>query len=88
MDKISLGFDRYIVEFPKSLKFEVFNDEGCNGITFLKDGNSYQLVHNKVDWNRIIINRKDGSWMDLPFNPNTWSFLPEGISIEEYNVRK
>jgi hypothetical protein len=88
MDKMSFGFDKYIVEFPKTLRFEIFDDGRCKGIKFHKDGAVYQLVHNKVDWNRIIINKKDGAWMDLPFNPNTWSFLPEGVSIvEEYYAR-
>jgi len=85
---MSFGFDKFLVGFPKELKFQIFDDGNCNGIIFYEEDATYQLVHNKVDWNRIIVNRKDGSWMDLPFNPNTWSFLPKGVTIEEYNAQK
>lgn len=80
---MSFGFDNCIVEFPKSMKHKIYYDGYCNGIIFYDRNCEYELSHNNVDWNRLIISDNEG-WRDLPFNEGTWKLLPDTIKIWRY----
>jgi hypothetical protein len=43
----------------------------------------YDIVHHyHMDWERLIINNKEG-WKDLPFHKGTYRFLPNTIEVIE-----
>lgn len=88
MQKIFFAFDKYMIQFPFNLKFKLYDEHYFNGIIFYKGDYRYDLCHNVVDWNRIIISCKDGSYKDLPFHEGTWHFLPDGVTIRKINAQK
>ena len=78
--------------FGPQIKYETYSNEWYYGIIFLipnegdglicKEGR-YDIVHHyHMDWERLIINNKEG-WKDLPFHGGTYKFLPEGIQVLE-----
>lgn len=75
-------FDNFIISFSEETNHEIYDQEWVSGIIFFDDNGKYDCNHNKVDWNRLIINYKDGSCIDLPFHEGTFNFLPKGIEIE------
>lgn len=94
MNKMSFGFDKYIIEFPKDLKYSTYDKGYCIGIIFENDETYYELIHNRqVDWSRIYIRRKNNEigcwnisteWYDIPFNERTWGLLPKGVEVMKY----
>jgi hypothetical protein len=85
MNKWSFGFNTYIVEFPSNMLYKYYDDEYSSGLILLNNEYYYDITHNKqANWNRILINSKDGYIKDLPFNEDTWKFLPEGVKIYAY----
>lgn len=78
------GFDIYTIQFPAGIICRAYNDNYHSGIQFEYDGDRYDLVHNKeVNWNRLMVNRKDGSWGDYPFRKEAFHLLPTDIIVRE-----
>lgn len=80
---MKFDFEDYVVDFPDSMEYKIFDEEWYYGIIFKVDGSRYEIIHNRVGWDRIIINYKDSSWSDLPFNEGTFRFLPEGVTLKK-----
>lgn len=53
-------------------------DDGDNIIS--KDGKYDIVYHFNLDWIRLVINNKCGSF-DLPFHEGTFRFLPPGVEV-------
>lgn len=78
--------------FGTDVKFELYKNEWYYGIIFIRENEGdgllskdarYDVVHHyHMDWERLIINTKDG-WKDLPFHQGTYRFLPDGIEVLE-----
>lgn len=76
--------------FDSNIKFETYKNEWYYGIIFYIDGQGdglmckdarYDIVHHyHMDWERLIINDKQG-WKDIPFHEGTFHFLPEQIKV-------
>lgn len=76
--------------FDSDIKFETYKNEWYYGIIFTIEGAGdgiynkdarYDIVHHyHMDWERLIINDKQG-WKDLPFHEGTFRFLPEQIKV-------
>ena len=94
MSRMSFGFDKYLIEFPKDLKHTTYDHGYCIGIIFEDNEAYYELIHNKqIDWCRIYIRRKTDKtgcwnisteWYDIPFNEKTWALLPKGVEVIKY----
>lgn len=79
------GFHKYLIEFPKYLKYKIYDDKYCCGIKFFDKDYTYDVTYNRqVDWYRIIIYGKDGSMRDIPFNDRTVELLPKNITLRTY----
>ena len=79
---IKFNFENYVFEFPNLTDHKIFNEEWCYGIIFNDSTRSiFQLVHNYVGLTRLLINRSDSSWQDLPLNDSTLKLLPPEISF-------
>lgn len=59
----------------------IYDDEWNKGIIYNTPEGKFDICFNKVGWARIIINYKDNSFKDLPFNQNTLEFLPKEIRV-------
>ncbi len=78
---IKYTFQKYDLFFEESVEHEIYDMEWVDGIKFTLTDGTYDLCHNKVDWNRIIIVYNSGAIKDLPFNENTLKFLPSYIKV-------
>jgi hypothetical protein len=78
--------------FDSSIRIETYQNKWYYGIIFFfpnegdglisKDGR-YDVVHHyHMDWERLLINNKDGV-KDLPFHSGTFRFLPDEIKVLE-----
>ncbi len=78
--------------FDSDIKYETYSNKWYYGIIFLMpcEGDSlfckderYDVVHHyHMEWERLIINTKDG-WKDLPFHKGTYRFLPDQVKVLE-----
>lgn len=75
--------DRYLITYPIGFEVEIYNEKWYYGIIFKTAEGRYDVLHNYALGNRLIINKKDGSWNDIPFKPATFDFLPEGVKTIE-----
>jgi hypothetical protein len=82
-NKINFPFQGHLIEFDSSIEYKIFDDKWFYGITFIIDGNQYEIVHNKYGFERILINHADGEVKDVPFNKDTIYLLPSSIRIRE-----
>ena len=83
---------KHLFLFDSDIRYETYQNEWYYGIIFLFDGEGdgfyhkdakYDVVHHyHMDWERLIINDKDG-WKDLPFHKGTFRFLPDRIKVLE-----
>lgn len=69
----------YMLTFDASIKVESFSCEFYNGIVFATQDARYQVINNYHMGPRIIINPHLGGFEDIPFKPETFWFLPEGV---------
>jgi len=93
----SFGLEKYNIKYDQNIKAFPFYDRNCYGITFVIGNFKYQLVHNyDMQTERLLIQEDVGhsflskpsglfSFKDLPFKPETFGFLPEGVSSEVIN---
>jgi hypothetical protein len=82
--------DKHLFLFDSSIRYETYQNESYYGIIFFIDGEGdglickdarYDVVHHyHMDWERLIINTKEG-WKDLPFHKGTYRFLPDQIKV-------
>lgn len=80
---IQIKFSKYVVSFnPNDIEYETYDESSYHGIIFKDSEARYDLIHHKFDWDRMIVNYKDGSYKDLPFHEGTFRFLPACIKIE------
>lgn len=75
--------DKYLITYPIGLEVETYNEKWYYGIIFNTSEGRFDVMHNYALGNRLIINRKDGSWSDIPFKSATFDFLPEGVKTIE-----
>ena len=75
--------DKYLLTYNPNIKTEKFSCEQYYGIVFIVDDGRYQVLHNKDLGDRIIINRNNGHWHDIPFKPATFHLLPHGVEAKE-----
>jgi hypothetical protein len=76
--------------FPNHVRYETYSNEWYYGIIFIFEGEGnpsfgkdarYDVVHHyHMDWERLIINDKEG-WKDIPFHEGTFRFLPDEIKV-------
>jgi hypothetical protein len=71
--------DIYQLLFDECIKHETYDEQWYYGIIFYdEDNGKYDVIHNYLMGNRIIINNKEG-WRDIPFKEATFGFLPAGV---------
>ena len=75
--------DKYLITYPKRYKIETYSTKDFYGIMFYTDDCRYDVCHNYLMGDRIIINPKAGGFQDIPFKPATFGFLPEDIIVRE-----
>lgn len=67
----------------ENLDLEFYDNDSYMGVIIRDGGTKYDIIyHHKIDWNRMIINRPDGSYQDMPFHEGTFRFLPEYVKVE------
>lgn len=85
--------DKHLFVFDSSIiKYETYQCKWYYGIIFYIENEGdgliskharYDVVHHyHMDWERLIINDKEG-WKDLPFHCGTFRFLPDEIKVLE-----
>lgn len=75
--------DKYLITYPVNLKIETYSCKDYYGIVFITDEYRYDVCHNYLMGDRLIINPTAGGFRDIPFKPATFGFLPEGITVKE-----
>lgn len=75
--------DKYLITYPVSLEVETYSCKDYYGIMFTTNDCRYDVCHNYLLGDRLIINPKAGGFQDIPFKPATFGFLPEGITVKE-----
>ena len=75
--------DKYMITYPIRYEVETYSTKDFCGIIFLTDDCRYDVCHNYLMGDRLIINPKAGGFRDIPFKPATFGFLPEGIIVRE-----
>ena len=91
-NKMSYGFDTFIVEFPSNIEYKTYDEGYCTGIIFYTSAGKFELIHNRqANWNRIFISLNDNSSpystntvKDIPFHEGTWQCLPKGVVVRKY----
>jgi len=95
LESLSVEYQIYalgkkLIMFESHVRYETYQNKWYYGIIFFtdnegdgllhKDGRYDIIHHHHMDWERLIINNKQG-WKDLPFHPGTYRFLPDSIRI-------
>jgi hypothetical protein len=75
--------DKYLITYPVGLKVETYSCKDYYGIMFFTKDYKYDVCHNYLMGDRLIINPTAGGFQDIPFKPATFGFLPEGITVKE-----
>lgn len=75
--------DKYLITYPNSFKTETYSCKDYYGIVFFTDECKYDVCHNYLMGDRLIMNPTAGGFSDIPFKPATFGFLPEGITVKE-----
>lgn len=73
--------DKYSIEFNSDIKYEKYSCEWYYGIIFWINEIKYDLIHNKLMGNRLLINEPSGKWQDVPLKLETFWLLPSEIKI-------
>ena len=75
--------DNYIISFPSFIEHETYQCGSYYGIIFKIDKIKYDIIHNYLLGNRLLINGDNiGEWKDIPFKKETFSFLPKIINVK------
>ncbi len=75
--------DNYLITYPIDMEVETYSEKWYYGIIFRTAEGKFDVVHNYALGNRLIINKNDGSWSDIPFKPATFGFLPDDVKTIE-----
>lgn len=75
--------DKYMITYPKRYEVETYSTKDFYGIIFFVKDCRYDVCHNYLLGNRLIINPKSGGFQDIPFKPATFNFLPGDIIVKE-----
>lgn len=75
--------DKYIITYPINIKTEMYSCKDYYGIIFITEECRYDVCHNYLMGDRLIINPAAGGFKDIPFKEATFGFLPEGVSVKE-----
>ncbi len=75
--------DKYLLMFDIGTSYKTYECESYYGIIFSVGDMTYDVIHNKLLGNRILINGIDGSWKDIPFKSETFWLLPENVKVIE-----
>lgn len=78
----------YILQFDADMPIETFSEPWYHGIIFLAEDGRYQVINNYYWGPRLIINPKAGGCEDIPFKPETFGFLPEGVTACEWDQKE
>jgi hypothetical protein len=71
-------------KFTFTLKHEAYSCESYSGVIFYTEGGArYDVVNNPLLGFRLIISEQPGWCREIPFKPETFSFLPSDIKVEE-----
>lgn len=62
----------------------MYSNTSYNGIIFHTEDARYDVVNNPHLGPRIIINPHGGGFEDMPFKPETFGFLPKGVTAIEF----
>lgn len=73
----------YVLTFDAIIKVESFSCESYDGVAFTVDDKNYQVINNYHMGPRLVINPRAGGFEDVPFKPETFWLLPEGIVAKE-----
>ena len=77
--KITIGV--FVLELPADLAFETFEAQDFHGISFVVDRVQYDVLHNRVLGERLLIVEAPGHLKDIPFHMGTVSFLPRTVQV-------
>lgn len=81
MIQFTLG--NFMVSFDETvIEHETYDIPCYYGIIFRDREAKYDLIHHRIDWTRMVVNYKDGSYKDLPFHEGTFRFLPDCVKVE------
>ena len=75
--------DKYLITYPTKIKIETYSCKDYYGIVFITDSCRYDVCHNYLMGDRLIMNPTAGGFSDIPFKPATFGFLPDGIEVKE-----
>ena len=75
--------DKYMITYPKHMAVETYSCKDYYGIVFITEDCRYDVYHNYLMGDRLIINPKAGGFSDIPFKPGTFGFLPPGVEVKE-----
>jgi hypothetical protein len=75
--------DKYMITYPKHMATETYSSKDFYGIIFITEDCRYDVCHNYLMGDRLIINPKAGGFSDIPFKPATFGFLPTGVEVKE-----
>lgn len=75
--------DKYLITYPVQYKIETYSTKDFYGIIFFTENCRYDVCHNYLMGDRLIINPAAGGFQDIPFKPATFGFLPEDIVVKE-----
>lgn len=83
MSETMYEFDKYIITYDSSIKAVSFDCKWYYGIVFHINDGKFELIHNYMLGNRILISLHEGWLQDIPFKPATFDLLPQGIKAKE-----
>jgi len=75
--------DKYLITYSKHMATETYSCKDYYGIVFITEDCRYDVCHNYLMGDRLIINPKAGGFSDIPFKPATFGFLPMGVEVKE-----
>jgi hypothetical protein len=81
---IQLKYGSFVISIAtKEINIKTYYNDSYKGVIIYDNTGEYDLIyHHKLDWNRMIISRPDGSYKDLPLHEGTFIFLPDYVKIE------
>ena len=82
MTNTTYKLDKYSFSCPFNMRVEKYVCEWYSFIAFYTEKFKYEVVHNPVMGDRLIITNKDWFVQDIPFKKETFNFLPDDITVK------
>jgi hypothetical protein len=73
----------YLITYDINMKIETYSCKDYSGIMFFTEDCRYDVCHNYLMGDRLIINPTAGGFRDIPFKPATFGFLPDNVTVKE-----